>query len=66
MIPAARVDFLSLARTFEQNLALARKSMHTRFPLCRNGLDTVMGIVSMKDVWPLQSRFPLISLRTTS
>jgi CBS domain containing-hemolysin-like protein len=53
MIPAARVDFLSLARTFEQNLALARKSMHTRFPLCRNGLDTVMGIVSMKDVWPL-------------
>jgi CBS domain containing-hemolysin-like protein len=53
MIPAARVDFLSLARTFEQNLALARKSMHTRFPLCRNGLDTVMGIVSMKDMWPL-------------
>jgi CBS domain containing-hemolysin-like protein len=53
MIPAERVDFISLARTFEQNLALARKSMHTRFPLCRNGLDTVVGTVSMKDLWPL-------------
>ena len=53
MIPAERVDFISLARTFEQNVALAQKNMHTRFPLCRNGLDTVVGIVSMKDMWPL-------------
>jgi CBS domain containing-hemolysin-like protein len=53
MIPAARVDFISLARTFEENLALAQKNMHTRFPLCRNGLDTVVGIVNMKDIWPL-------------
>jgi CBS domain containing-hemolysin-like protein len=53
MIPADRVDFISLARAFEQNLAMARKNMHTRFPLCRNGLDTVVGIVSMKDLWPL-------------
>ncbi|HEY7168880.1 MAG TPA: hemolysin family protein [Candidatus Binatia bacterium] len=52
MIPAERVDFISLARTFEENLALARKSMHTRFPLCRNGLDSVTAIVSMKDFWP--------------
>jgi len=53
MIPAERVDFISLARTFEENLALARKSMHTRFPFCANGLDEVIGIVSMKDLWPL-------------
>ena len=53
MIPAERVDFLSLARTFEQNLTTARKNMHARFPLCRHGLDTVVGVISMKDVWPL-------------
>jgi CBS domain containing-hemolysin-like protein len=53
MIPAERVDFISLGRTFEENLALARKNMHTRFPLCRSGLDTVVGVVSMKDIWPL-------------
>jgi CBS domain containing-hemolysin-like protein len=55
MIPAERVDFISLARSFEQNLALARSTMHTRFPLCRHGIDTVVGIVSMKDIWPLLS-----------
>jgi CBS domain containing-hemolysin-like protein len=53
MISAERVDFISLARTFEHNLALAQKNMHTRFPLCRNGLDTVVGIISMRDIWPL-------------
>jgi CBS domain containing-hemolysin-like protein len=53
MIPAERVDFISLARTFEQNLALARRNMHTRLPLCRSELDTVVGIVNMKDMWPL-------------
>jgi CBS domain containing-hemolysin-like protein len=27
--------------------------MHARFPLCRSGLDSVIGTVSMKDAWPL-------------
>ena len=53
MIPAERVDFISLARTFEQNLATARKNTHARFPFCRHGLDTVVGVISIKDVWPL-------------
>ena len=56
MIPAERVDFISLARTFEQNLATARKNTHARFPLCRHGLDTVVGVISIKDVWPLLLR----------
>jgi CBS domain containing-hemolysin-like protein len=53
MIPAERVDYISLARAFEQNLEAARKHMHARLPLCRAGLDSVEGVVSMKDVWPL-------------
>jgi CBS domain containing-hemolysin-like protein len=53
MIPAERVAYISLARSFEQNLEEARRHMHARLPLCRSGLDSVMGIVSMKDVWPL-------------
>jgi CBS domain containing-hemolysin-like protein len=53
MIPAERVDFISLSRSVEQNLEVARKHMHARLPLCRTGLDSVMGAVSMKDVWPL-------------
>ena len=53
MIEAERVDFISLSRSFDQNLDVARRHMHARLPLCRIGLDSVMGTVSMKDVWPL-------------
>ena len=55
MVPAERVDFLSLSRPFEENLEIARKNMHARLPLCETGLDSVRGIVSMKDVWLLRS-----------
>jgi CBS domain containing-hemolysin-like protein len=53
MIRAENVSYVSLERTLEQNLAIARKHMHARLPLCRTGLDSVIGTVSMKDVWPL-------------
>jgi CBS domain containing-hemolysin-like protein len=53
MIPAEQVDFISLARNVEQNLDVARRHMHARLPLCRDGLDSAVGVVSMKDVWPL-------------
>jgi len=53
MVPAERVAFISLARTVQENLDIARTTMHARLPLCLDGLDSVIGIVSMKDVWPL-------------
>lgn len=56
MVPASEVSYLSLERTLEQNLEVAQKYMHARLPVCRGGLDSVIGIVSMKDVWPLLER----------
>jgi CBS domain containing-hemolysin-like protein len=56
MIPADRVSFISLERSLEQNLDSALRHMHARLPLCRAGLDSVIGTVSMKDVWPLLER----------
>jgi CBS domain containing-hemolysin-like protein len=53
MIPSDRVSYLSLDRSVEQNLDAARAQMHARLPLCRSGLDSVIGTVSMKDAWPL-------------
>jgi CBS domain containing-hemolysin-like protein len=53
MVPADKVSYLSLERSLEQNVDAARKHMHARLPLCRSGLDSVIGTVSMKDVWPL-------------
>jgi CBS domain containing-hemolysin-like protein len=53
LIAPEHVDFISLSRTFEENLAVLRQHMHARLPLCRAGLDSVVGVVGMKDAWPL-------------
>jgi CBS domain containing-hemolysin-like protein len=58
MIPAERVSYIALDRTLEQNLGIAREHMHARLPLCRSDLNTVIGTVSMKDVWPLLEKEP--------
>jgi CBS domain containing-hemolysin-like protein len=52
MVSADKVDFVSLTRPFEQNMAVIMKNMHTRFPLCERDFDTVVGLVHMKDLWP--------------
>jgi CBS domain containing-hemolysin-like protein len=51
MVPRAEVVFLSTDRPLEENLAVARASGHTRFPLVRGGLDQVVGIVHIKDLF---------------
>ena len=56
MIPAEYVSYISLEHTVDQNLDAAQKHMHARLPVCRSGLDSVVGVVSMKDVWPLLDR----------
>jgi magnesium and cobalt exporter, CNNM family len=56
LIAPEHVDFLSLSRTFEENLAVLRRHMHARLPLCRAGLDSVVGVVGMKDAWTLLLR----------
>jgi CBS domain containing-hemolysin-like protein len=58
MVPAGKVAYLSLERSLRENLDEMRRHMHTRFPLCRRGLDTVIGTVSMKDAWPLLEAEP--------
>jgi len=56
LIAPEHVDFISLSRTFEENLAVLRRHMHARLPLCRAGLDSVVGVVGMKDAWLLLLR----------
>jgi CBS domain containing-hemolysin-like protein len=53
MIHAEHVSYISRERSLEQNLDVARKHMHARLPVCRTGLDSVVRVVSMKDVWSL-------------
>ncbi len=51
MVPRADVTYLSTANSLEDNLALARESGHTRFPLCRGDLDDVIGLIHIKDIF---------------
>jgi CBS domain containing-hemolysin-like protein len=60
MVPRDRIDYLSLERPLEQNLAIINETGHTRYPLCESGLDSVVGMVHMKDLFQRMS-----SMRTS-
>lgn len=49
MVQARDVQFLSMARSLENNLATARQRMYTRFPLVKSDLREIIGVVHMKD-----------------
>lgn len=51
MVPRAEVVYLEVDEPVAEALSLARDSGHTRFPLCHDGLDTVVGMVHIKDVF---------------
>ncbi len=51
MVPRADVIHLSTSRPLEENLAIARQSGHTRFPLCERDLDSVIGLIHIKDLF---------------
>ncbi len=51
MVPRADVVYLSTARPLADNLELARRSGHTRFPLCDGDLDRIVGLIHIKDLF---------------
>ncbi len=53
MTPRGEVVFLDIDDPFEENLAKARDSRHTRLPLCKGHLDNLIGLVHIKDLLSL-------------
>ncbi len=51
MIPRQDVIYLSTIRSLAENLRIARRSGHTRFPLCEGDLDHVIGLIHIKDIF---------------
>ena len=51
MVPFGDVKYLDTRKSFEENLAVARREKHTRYPLCDGSLDRVVGIVHVKDLF---------------
>lgn len=50
MIPLKKIQYISLAQSFEENKATVLSKMHTRFPVCRTDMSDVVGILNMKDI----------------
>jgi CBS domain containing-hemolysin-like protein len=51
MVPSVEVVFLDLHKSVEENLEIARRHKHTRYPLCDGTLERVVGIVHVKDLF---------------
>lgn len=60
MVPRYQMTALSTSATLGENVAIARESGYTRFPLARNGnVDDIVGMVHLKDlVWYTQTAPP--------
>jgi putative hemolysin len=51
MVPRADIVWLDINRPLEENLALMAASDHARFPVGRDGLDDILGLVSAKQLF---------------
>jgi len=62
MVPRGQVRFLDVEEPLEKNVAEARQGGHTLLPVCRGNLDSVEGVVNVKDLFFLLSRGELRNL----
>jgi len=51
MVPRDQIDYLSLERPLQENIAVVMETGHTRYPLCESGLDSVVGMIHIKDMF---------------
>jgi putative hemolysin len=60
MTPRHRIVWLDVNAPPQQQVAVMRGSPQNRYILCEGGLDSVVGVVSMKDLWAdaLEGRLP--------
>jgi len=55
MVPRPEVVFLNLTKALKENIDIAKKSGHTRFPLCEGDRDNVLGLIHIKDLFSLEA-----------
>lgn len=65
MTPRGEVIYLDLEENFDEQVAHAIASRHTRFPLCRGHIDEAVGLVHIKDLLALvhQGQKDLLSIK---
>ncbi|MDF3124581.1 hemolysin family protein [Rheinheimera sp. 1928-s] len=50
MVPRSDIVYLDVNKPIEDNLKLVMQAPHSRFPVCRNNIDDLVGIVSAKQL----------------
>lgn len=50
MVPRNEVEFFDVNDTVETSLSKARRTKHTRYPVCDGSLDELLGVVHVKDL----------------
>jgi len=56
MVPRRKIVWLDLEDPPEENRAKMAEHRHTRFIVCRDGIDQVLGMVDVKDLWAATMR----------
>lgn len=51
LLPRNQVNWINLHEDPKMSLSMARKTGHTRFPLCEGDLDRCVGIIHIKDIF---------------
>ena len=62
MVPRGDIVSLDLTRPLEENLELVASSAYSSFPVCRGGLDDILGIASAKKLFNQSLRGEAIDL----
>ena len=66
LLPRHQVHYMELNDALEENLEKARQSGHTRFPLCRGGMDHCLGLIHIKDLFrraPTAEKVNLLNIK---
>ncbi|MBM3964693.1 MAG: HlyC/CorC family transporter, partial [Planctomycetes bacterium] len=50
MVPRNDIDFIDMNEDSDAILAMIRRTKHTRYPVCDGSLDTVLGVLHVKDI----------------
>ena len=63
VIPRNRLQYFDLEDGIVANIDVARKSGHTRFPLCEGDLDRCVGLIHIKDLFRQKNDLNRLDLR---
>lgn len=63
MLPRNQIQYFDISDGNDLNLAIAKESGHTRFPLCNGDLDNCIGIIHIKDIFRSKAAVPRMNFK---